>query len=1039
MIMSSQVCPECGREFAAGAPAGMCPNCLLRLGLRAAADDARELDATSQPSASVINRSFGDYELLEEVARGGMGVVFRARQLSLNRTVAVKLVHGGVFATPSHIKRFKLEAETAARLHHPNIVSIYEVGEHDGQPFFSMTLVEGGTLLDAMKRRPFTPREAAEMMKTIASAVHFAHQRGVLHRDLKPTNILMDAEGGPHITDFGLAKLLEDESDLTLTLAVMGTPAYMSPEQAAGKTKDLTTSADIYSLGVILYELLSGQPPFAARTTAAVLRQVVEAEPPSLRKRNPAVDADLETICLKCLEKDPACRYGSAAELADELERWRAGRPILARPISTTERLCRWARRNPVLATVSTALLLSLLIGGFMLDRAYRGTRAALYDSLLTQARAQLQSKQMGQRFEVLAALQQAAAIRNTIEVRSEAAAALAKPDARLLARWPDRVRSGNLRNTFAPDLESYIAPMISGGCELRATKDHSLLRYFPQVPKASTKTTRQLEFVRFSRDGRRFAVQYNDRQLDVWDRDMPEPLLKLDRHDGHTRVLDFAPDGQLVVIAAANGIFAHSLADGSRRALLPQGSDVSFVRFDPAGERLALVRTNALEIWTFPEAKRVWSVPAESYVNWAAWSPDGRLVAAANPVGRDVQLFDAATGTLVTRFAGHSSTPFLFEFHPANQWVASTARDSTVQAWDRRNGQVVFKTVTDSWQTLQFSQNGNRVATGAGEDQIGISEFHLPAVFREYQSTSEGEPNASGIDSSADGRFVVTASVRDIRLWDVQKQLEILVLPTAVPTRVFFGPNDDEIIYGRGGVGTFRQALVRARDESGNATITGIGPRQRTPVPPKGILISVGQDRQSWLLRGHQKNPEIWRDGKPELAKKLPPDRGQLSISPDARWMATTPQPPTVMEVWDTASRRKIFTNKDHRIWATSFSPEGKWLVGSGADGHHVWETGTWKHTFHFQYEGSGNATFAQGGRLMALSHGFGEVDLLEMPQARKLIHLKPPLNVQAFFIKLSEDGNRLWLVGQGHRLFEWDLTALRQELAKLGLDWQD
>jgi serine/threonine-protein kinase len=180
-----------------------------------------------------------------------MGVVFRARQASLNRTVALKLVHGGIFASPTHLKRFRLEAETAARLDHPNIVPIYDVGEHDGQPYFSMRLVEGGTLLSAMKRRQFTPREAAALMRTIASAVHFAHQRGILHRDLKPTNILLDAEGRPHVTDFGLAKLLEDESDLTLTLAVMGTPAYMSPEQAAGKAKDLTTAADVYIHSVI--------------------------------------------------------------------------------------------------------------------------------------------------------------------------------------------------------------------------------------------------------------------------------------------------------------------------------------------------------------------------------------------------------------------------------------------------------------------------------------------------------------------------------------------------------------------------------------------------------------------------------------------------------------------------------------------------------------------------------------------------------------------------------------------------------------------
>lgn len=1042
--MSLRLCPECGLPQPPGAPENLCPNCLLQLGIAAADQGSKTPELPVEACALPFTRAFGDYELLAELARGGMGVVFRARQISLNRLVAVKLVHGGVFANPTHVKRFKAEAEAAARLEHPNIVPLFEVGEHDGQAFFSMRLVEGGTLRDAMKRKRFAPRASAALMEVIARTVHFAHQRGILHRDLKPTNILLDGENRPHITDFGLAKILDDESSLTLTLAIMGTPAYMAPEQAAGRTKDLTTAADIYSLGVILYELLCGQPPFAGNSTTAVLREVVEADPPPMRKQNREVDADLETICLKCLEKDPARRYASANELADELGRWIAGQPILARPPATTEHFVRWIRRNPLLASVSSALVLALVLGGLVLNRAYRRTKGALYDSLLTQAQAQLTGRQLGQRFDALAALEKAATIKNSLAVRSEAAAALARPDARLLARWPHRVRGRNLRCAFSPDLETYVVGRTSGGCELRATKDRSLLRFFPETPRSKTKTARQLEMVVFSRDGQKFAVQYHDQHLDVWDRNLNEPILSLSPSDKATGIFDFAPDGKLAVYRTmTEGLCAHSLADGNRRILLPPSTDVRFVRFDPAGGRLILVQSNALQVWNFAEAKSIWTIPAETYVDWAAWSPDGRMVAGADQRSRDVLLFDAATGALLTRFGGHTSTPFIFEFHPAGQWVASTARDSTVQVWDHRNGQVVFKALTGSYHALQFAPDGNRIASGAGTDQIGISEFHLPAVFREFQTTSQGEVDASWMDTSEDGRFLVTATFSDCRLWDTESRRELFVVPTEAHKsglpRVFFGPNDDEIIYSRGGEGTFRYALKKGQGENGKATIIGVGPQQATLVSRTANLVSVGEDKQSWLIRGHKNNPEIWPAGNREEAKILPPDRGYLSISPDARWIATTPRPPTAMEIWDTASRRKIFTSKSHRVWLTSFSPDGKWLVGTGADGHVVWETGTWKQAFHFQHEGGGNATFAQGGRLMALVRGLGEVQLYAMPEARCLIQLQPPQPLLGAVIKLREDGNRLWLLPQGNRVFEWDLAKLRQELAARGLDWQD
>jgi tetratricopeptide (TPR) repeat protein/predicted Ser/Thr protein kinase len=313
------------------------------------------------PSPPKVLRYFGDYELLDEIARGGMGVVYRARQKSLNRVVAVKMILGGQLATAAEVQRFHTEAEAAANLHHPNIVAIHEVGEHESLHYFSMDFVAGKSLAALVLQNPLPPLRAAAYVQRIAEAVYYAHQHGILHRDLKPSNVLVDETDQPRITDFGLAKRLEHESGLTASGAVLGTPSYMPPEQAEGRHQLVSPASDVYSTGAILYELVTGRPPFRAESPIETLRQVLDAEPAPPSLLNPNVDRDLETICLKCLQKDPARRYATAQFLADDLSRFLRGEPILARPVGVGERLVRWCRRNPRIAALAATVLILIV------------------------------------------------------------------------------------------------------------------------------------------------------------------------------------------------------------------------------------------------------------------------------------------------------------------------------------------------------------------------------------------------------------------------------------------------------------------------------------------------------------------------------------------------------------------------------------------------------------------------------------------------------------------------------------------------------
>jgi serine/threonine protein kinase len=354
---TDSVCRKCGAKIFANAPQNFCVACFLEAGL-AGATGPPPIPSRSHGTRSTRTLSdFGDYELLEEVGRGGQGVVFRARQKSLNRIVALKVISLGQWASEAHLKRFRREAEAAASLDHPSIVPIYEVGERDGSCYFSMKFVEGGQLDEVVTRTPVSIRQAAELIAKVARTVHYAHEHGILHRDIKPGNILLDKKGEPLLTDFGLARLIETESTVTRTLEIMGTPSYMAPEEAAGETTKLSKATDVYGLGAVLYQLLTGHPPFAGGTSYQTIRLLLDTEPRQPRLWNPKIARELSTICLKCLEKDPKRRYSSALALAEDLEHWLKHEPIRAKRSGFFTHASKWVRRKPAPAALITLSL----------------------------------------------------------------------------------------------------------------------------------------------------------------------------------------------------------------------------------------------------------------------------------------------------------------------------------------------------------------------------------------------------------------------------------------------------------------------------------------------------------------------------------------------------------------------------------------------------------------------------------------------------------------------------------------------------------
>jgi WD40 repeat protein/predicted Ser/Thr protein kinase len=678
------VCSDCGTQLSGNCPAGLCPKCLLGAGVELLFDgDAGSPRPHPGPDAIPTLR-FGDYELIEEIARGGMGVVYRARQISLDRVVAVKMLLFGPFSSDEFVRRFRAEAAAAAALQHPNIVAIHEIGDHEGTRFFSMEYVDGKSLADVVREDPRPVREVAGWLSVLARAVHYAHQRGVLHRDLKPSNVLLDSAGNLRLTDFGLAKRFVNGEDLSVSGQMIGTPNYMPPEQASSERGPVGPPSDVYSLGAILYHLLTGRAPVVADSLESTLLAVLHDEPVPLRLLNRSIPRALETICLNCLQKNSQRRYASAAALADDLDRFLRGEPIRARRAGWIEKLVLWCRRKPAAAAAIASLGLVALGSAVTAGHLSHLNRLARWDRYLSEMGRAQQEWSQRHFAEALFLLQR--------QVPPEG-----EPDLRGF-EW------------------RHLWHLTRGNCAAR-------LPFHPDV----------VNWLGFSPDGTALATFGWDATngVQVWD--VATRHTRFVIRDA-TSVGGFSADGELLVTGRADhSVVLQNAHDGARVGVLPQAGDIiafapeakTVVTMDASGVlKVREIKTGHTLLSRTNAVRRFFDAGRDAPV---AIAPDGRRLALARPgdpsepKDQGIELWDTASGEM-ERFLTHARQVRSIKFSPAGGTIAIADGDGEVVLWNWSTGELRSIQAHDlPVQSLAFSANGETLATGAFDEVIKL------------------------------------------------------------------------------------------------------------------------------------------------------------------------------------------------------------------------------------------------------------------------------------------------------------------------------
>jgi WD40 repeat protein len=1016
-------------------------------------------DGPAGAAPDVATATVPGYEILAELGRGGMGVVYRARQVQLGRVVALKMILAGGHAAGADLARFQAEAEAVARLQHPHIVQIHEVGAHAGLPFFSLEFCPGGSLEKKLAGTPLPPKEAAALMEKLARAMHAVHQKGVVHRDLKPANVLLAEDGTPKVTDFGLAKRL-GEAGQTQSGAVVGTPSYMAPEQAEGKGKEIGPAADVYALGAILYECLTGRPPFKAATPLDTILQVVTAEPVPPTRLQPRLPRDLETICLKCLQKEPRKRYATAEALAEDLRRFGAGEPIVARPVGMAERTVKWVRRRPAVAALLAVAVLATLVGVGGITWSYLEAEAqrALAEGRRQEAEFQ---KTVADQQKTLAEKQQKEAERQTGETKIALGRALKAEEAERKrateAEWLVYAgklslaqREWELNNVaVARDL------LASSRPEFRGWEYHYLDTLFNHHNQRTFRGhSGYVMGVAFSPDGQRLAGAIGsgrDKQgkplpgeVRVWNAHTGQEILTLRGHAGAVTSVAFSPDGTRLASASFDQTVKLWDARSGQELLTLRGhvGPVESLAFSPDGQRLASASWDqTVKIWDAHTGQHTFTLRGHTAtVSSVAFSPDGKRLAGAIEGGRDkqakprpkeVKVWDSQSGQEILALRGASGP---VAFSPDGQRLASGNGNNLVKVWDAQIGQefITLGGHTGSVTSVVFSPDGKRLASASGvlglPGELKVWDTQTAQEILTLRGHTEG---ITGVAFSPDGKRLASASGEpivnrpgEVKVWDAHTGQAALSLRGAFGS-VAFSPDGQHLA-------SASVMTVKVWEaQTGKITLTLPG--------HTAIVTSVvfSPDGQRLASASEDKTVKVW-DAK--TGKELLGLRGHsnqvtsVAFSPDGQRLASASADQTV-KVWDAHTGQEILTLRGGKI-KVIYSPDGQRLASASAGGRDkqgealpgevkVWDaqTGQEVHTLRGHTNYVNSVAFSPDGQRLATASADKTLKIWDAQTGQDLLTLRGHTK-EVKSVAFSPDGQRLASASVGE-VKVWDASG--------------